>query len=480
MKKVLLLFLLFQSLLFGCAACQLMTPTAEVQLKLNIEKTKLKSINVRWIFADSFVQTLLLQYDKNDNAQLDTDELKEIKTSMLEYLLTDEITMATQLKFASNAEVEAVLRKLKFTNFVISMQDNNLILTFDINENIKIQNNALLSLSFNDPNNFFAFIVTDVELNSKEFSYEPNLYLFSASLVFKEKALINSYEKEEIIPKATEDNETKEIQKLAPSTGKSQQENLLIESLNKVKELFTSIKDETNPLTYLTLLLFAYVYGLIHALGPGHGKTLVASYFLSNERSYTKALFVSLAIGVVHTFSAFILTLIIYFGVNSFLSQFMQDSVTLTTKISALIIIAIALYLIVKKYRAYRVMNKLTANNSVLMNFSKTPHPSTCGCGSCTVEESSTDFALIVSAGIIPCPGTTTIFIFALSLGLYFAGFLAALTMSLGMSTIIYASALLSVSIRQKTSLRKGNLKKYLEYSSLGVILILGVLLFLA
>lgn len=478
MKKIVLLFLLLQNLLFGCAACQLMTPTAEAYLKLNIEKTELKSINVRWIFADSFVQTLLVQYDTNDNAHLDADELQEIKTSMLDYLLADNITMALELKFAQSTEEEA-LRQPKFSNFIITMQDNNLVLTFDINENIKIQNDALLSLSFNDPNNFFAFIVTDVELKSEEFSYEPNLYLFSASLVFKEKAVLNSQEKEEIVPKAVEVNASKEVQKVAPIAGKSQQENLLIESLNKVKELFTSIKDETNPLTYLTLLLFAYVYGLIHALGPGHGKTLVASYFLSNERSYTKALFVSLAIGVVHTFSAFILTLIIYFGVNSFLSQFMQDSVTLTTKISALIIIAIALYLIVKKYRAYKAFKKEEQNSLSKMSFTTTPHPSTCGCGTCKVEENSTDFALIVSAGIIPCPGTTTIFIFALSLGLYFAGFLAALTMSLGMSTIIYASALLSVSIRQKTSLRKGNLKKYLEYGSLIIILILGILLFL-
>ena len=88
--------------------------------------------------------------------------------------------------------------------------------------------------------------------------------------------------------------------------------------------------------------------------------------------------------------------------------------------------------------------------------------------------------ALIISAGIIPCPGTVTIFIFSLSLGLYYAGFLSALVMSLGMSTIIFFSAILSVLIRKKTSETNSNLKMYLEYGSLFIILILGfVLLFM-
>ena len=317
---------------------------------------------------------------------------------------------------------------------------------------------------FLDENSFFTFVVTKLEVDSKELSYEPNLYLYTASIVFKQN---------------TPSETIQTTQEIKPAVQESVQVNILKESILKIKELFTSIKDETHPLTYITLLLFAYIYGLIHALGPGHGKTLVASYFLTNDRSYTKALFVSLAIGIVHTFSAFILTLIIYFGVNTFLSQFMQDSVYLTTKISAIIIISIALYLIYTKYKAYKQIKRLESSPVPKMSFSATPHVATCSCASCKVENNSTDLALIISAGIIPCPGTTTIFIFAISLGLYFAGFLSALVMSLGMSTVIYFSALLSVSIRKKTLLKNSNLKKYLEFGSLTIILLLGFLLLL-
>ena len=52
--------------------------------------------------------------------------------------------------------------------------------------------------------------------------------------------------------------------------------------------------------------------------------------------------------------------------------------------------------------------------------------------------------------------------------------------MSLGMSTIIFFSAILSTIARKKTSQRNENLKKYLEYLSLAIIFTLGVLLLFA
>jgi len=471
MKKLLFFafffFLFSQNILYGCAACQLMTPTAEIKLHLNIEDKIVQKIHADWIFSDTYTSSLLVQYDANRDGILNTKEMQDVKKAMLDYLL--ENNMLTQVRFAKNANNdEALTLTPKFTNFSLEQKESILYFSYDINLDLALQNDALLSLVFSDNNGFFAFVVTDLFIDSQEFYYEKNLYLFTASIVFKDH-LIEPQE----LPKQTQTQQTKEImQTKETNTSASLQSNLLQESITKIKSLFESIKDEKNPLGYLSLLLFAYIYGLIHAIGPGHGKTLVASYFLSNERSYLKALFVSLAIGVVHTFSAFLLTLFIYYSVDTFLSQFMKDTVYITTKISAVTIIAIALYLFYTKYKAY----KKNASAKVF-NFATSPHASTCGCGSCKVDKNSTDFALIVSAGIIPCPGTISIFIFSLSLGLYYAGFLAAFVMSIGMSSIIFISAIISVILRKKTLNKNENLKKYLEYASLSVILILGMVL---
>ncbi len=452
-----------------------MVPTAELHIDLQTKENRINNIRMEWHFSDLYSDEMINQYDKNQNKVLDKNELDVILKAMLVYLKPKE--MLTKIQYAKNDTNATTPIKPEYKNFTIAMTDGFLVFTYDSNVNLAIEDKSSLSLSFEDNESYFAFVATKINVGESQFAHTENLYLFTASVLFSHMPTQNAVAPKEEIKKVQELSQTKVTEVQMPKE-ETFQANILKESITKIKSLFESIKDEKNPLTYLFLLFFAYIYGVIHALGPGHGKTLVASYFLSNERSYSKALFVSLAIGVVHTFSAFILTLIIYFFVNTFLAQFLNDAVFYTTKISALIIILIALYLIYKKYKAY----KLIANSkkSSEFTFSTTPHANTCGCASCKVDTNSTDMALIISAGIIPCPGTVTIFIFSLSLGLYYAGFLSAFVMSLGMSTIIFFSAILSVAIRKKTLNTNSNLKKYLEYGSLSVILILGFVLLLA
>ncbi len=487
MKKLFFIYLLFQTILFGCATCQLMIPTAEIQINLQMEKKKVNNIHIEWHFADLYSAELLKQYDKNRNQILDNNELKAILGAMLDYLKPKE--MLTKIQYSDNDSKEPTIIKPKYENFDIQMLNGFLVFTYDSEVDIEIKDKSTISLAFEDNESYFSFVTTKINVSKNEFShYSENLYLFTASILFSDMQTQSKPQpKEEIKATLQEANQTKIEEVATPKKEESLQANILKESITKIKSLFESIKDEKNPLTYLFLLFFAYIYGVIHALGPGHGKTLVASYFLSNERSYSKALFVSLAIGVVHTFSAFLLTLVIYFFVNTFLAQFLNDTVIYTTKISAIIIIVIALYLIYQKYKVYKKISN--AKKSSGFTFSATHYPkgtsslpltahtATCACASCKVDSNSTDMALIISAGIIPCPGTVTIFIFSLSLGLYYAGFLSAFVMSLGMSTIIFFSAILSVAIRKKTADTNSNLKKYLEYASLSVILILGFIL---
>jgi len=468
MSKLFLFLLLFTYNLFACATCALMVPTAEVDLKLDIKDKTLNNIDFTWSFSDIYTEELKSQYDKNKNNILDANELKIILDIKKEYLQNKD--MLTSITFINIANGSKVL-KPDYKNYKLYVKDKRLILTFDADIGIFLEDKSKLFMRFEDDEGFFVFNVANVEIDKEEISFTKNIYLFTANLLFSHSAPIQ----EEGI--STELNTPVDIKKeeIKPKEVSSfTQENILKKSIERIKALFESIKDEQNPFAYISLLLFAYMYGVIHALGPGHGKTLVASYFLTNDKSYSKALFISLAIGVVHTFSAFLLTVAIYFFLDVLFAQFVDNAVFYTTKISAMIIIFIAVYLLLKKHKAYKEMRK------VQYSFSTAPHPNTCGCGSCKVDKDSTDAALIISAGVIPCPGTITIFIFSLSLGLYYAGFLAALVMSLGMSTIIFFSAILSVLVRKKTTDNNVGFKKFLEYGSLIIILTLGLILLFA
>ncbi|WP_324172277.1 DUF1007 family protein [Sulfurimonas sp.] len=473
MKKFILsYFLIFQTLLFGCATCQLMIPSAEVDIDLIVENKKLTNIHVEWKFSDIYSNEIVKQYDKNKNAKLDKDELNSILKAKLDYLVPKQ--MLTKIQYANYEDNYSSVIRAEYKNFDIKMIDNILLFSYEAYLDLEIKEKMMLSFLFEDDESFFNFMTSSIDVNGSELYYEKNLYLFTASIFFSYSSL-EKIQKEVKIVKEKHKAKITEPLKQENSKIETIQENLLKSSISEIKSLFESIKDEKNPFTYMLLLFFAYIYGAIHALGPGHGKTLVGSYFLSNDRSYSKALFISLAIGIVHTFSAFLLTLVIYYIVDTFLAKFIDKSLYYTTKISALVIISIALYLIYNKYRAYK-KSKIVLEYS----FSENPHVPTCSCNSCKVDNNSTDMALIISAGIIPCPGTVTIFIFSLSLGLYYAGFLSAFVMSLGMSTIIFLSALISVAIRKKTSNYNDNLKKYLEYASLGIILLLGLFLLIA
>ncbi|MCW8837409.1 MAG: DUF1007 family protein, partial [Thiovulaceae bacterium] len=466
--------ILFSYKLFACATCALMVPTAEVTINLNIENKTLKNIDFLWTFSDIYTKEITTQYDKNKNNKLDADELDTILQIKNNYLTKKD--MLTNIKLTS-ADENITTIQTKFKNMELSVENENLIYKFTTADmSFSLQDKSKLSIVFEDNEDFFSFIVTNLKVSSDNLYYQENLYLFTANIVFSYTPFVktittqkdkNSTEEKPLLLKEQNiDPQAKKIQKKELT-----QENILKDSINKIKSLFEQIKDEKNPLTYIALLLFAYMYGVVHALGPGHGKTLVASYFLTNERSYTKALFISLAIGIVHTFSAFLLTVAIYFFLDVLFAQFVDNAVFYTTKISALIIIFIALYLLMQKYKVYKELQ------NPIYSFSTTEHPKSCGCGSCKVDKNSTDAALIISAGLIPCPGTITIFIFSLSLGLYYAGFLSALVMSLGMSTIIFFSAILSVYLRKKTSNANMGLKKFLDYGSLFIILILGFIL---
>lgn len=468
-KKIILLFLLLLQFGYGCASCMLMVPSVQVDANLHIREKELDLIDFTWHFSDVFTKELLLQYDKNDNKILDKEELDIILQAKLDYLVPK--NMLTTIQYTDENASEASDLQLSFKNYTLIVVNDSLVFSYQTKLQQEIADNGSLGITLVDDEGYFTFRMKELTLNKCDFAYSKNLYLFTASILFQDKSLIH-----EITDPLVAEEREKPVISAIEEKEENFQEGLLKSSMGKIKSLFESIKDEKNPMTYMLLLFFAFVYGVIHAMGPGHGKTLVASYFLSNDRSYSKALFISLAIGVVHTFSAFILTLVIYFLVNTLLAQFLDDTVYYTTKISALIIIAIALYLIYKKYQLYRQIEE--DKKDPRFKFGTSPvHISTCGCTSCKVDKNSTDTALIISAGIIPCPGTITLFIFAISTGLYYAGFISALVMSLGMSSVIFFSALLSTVIRKKVHKSSDRLKKYLEFLSLMLILILGAVL---
>src|SRR5690606_30250520 len=59
----------------------------------------------------------------------------------------------------------------------------------------------------------------------------------------------------------------------------------------------------------LTLILLSFVYGVLHAAGPGHGKAVISSYVIANRETARRAVAISFASAMVQGFSAVSLVL---------------------------------------------------------------------------------------------------------------------------------------------------------------------------
>lgn len=222
-----------------------------------------------------------------------------------------------------------------------------------------------------------------------------------------------------------------------------------------ISSTIKSINNENSMTLSLSLLGIAFIYGLVHAAGPGHGKSLVAFYFASNKNDYKKAFQVGFLISVIHAISALFLTFGIFFLLKTMFRKHFNDFSEITMMFSAVLIILIGFYLI---WHAYKHKKDKEENLS---------------------QKSKNIYMLSLSVGIVPCPGVMTIVLFCIMLGHLTLGIFSAIAMSIGMGLTISIAGIFAIALNKKTSGVLG-IKAYIfEIIGAILVLILGIFLLL-
>lgn len=103
-------------------------------------------------------------------------------------------------------------------------------------------------------------------------------------------------------------------------------------------------KGETSSLGIF--LLICFIYGLLHALGPGHGKTIVVSYFLARKGNFLHGVGLGTSITTIHTFSAVALLFILYGVANAAIFPIFESSRIFIEKASYVLIILTGILLL--------------------------------------------------------------------------------------------------------------------------------------
>jgi nickel/cobalt transporter (NicO) family protein len=243
----------------------------------------------------------------------------------------------------------------------------------------------------------------------------------------------------------------------------------------------------------------SFIYGVLHAAGPGHGKAVLASYMVANRRALRR--------GIVLSFLAALLQAAVAVALVGILSLVfrttaigMRDGAALIEKVSYVGVAGLGLWLTWRKGRAFlatwrerprspevfsptfafagaeeggptRSLYRLGASSCAAhepvtggrSSFACTaeaddaahlhgpncghfhaPDPATLGEGFSWRESVST----VIAAGARPCSGAILVLVFSLAQGIFFAGIASTVVMALG--TAITTAALAAVAVLAK------------------------------
>ena len=81
---------------------------------------------------------------------------------------------------------------------------------------------------------------------------------------------------------------------------------LILAHVESPNRLTTLLNGQLTPIAIATGIVIAYVFGAVHALSPGHGKTLVGAYLVGSRGTPQAALWLGLTTTMTHTLGGFI------------------------------------------------------------------------------------------------------------------------------------------------------------------------------
>jgi len=190
------------------------------------------------------------------------------------------------------------------------------------------------------------------------------------------------------------------------------------------------IREDPWGSAFWSYLGLAFAYGVVHALGPGHGKAFVGTYFLSRKASVKQGLMVGSVMSFLHVLSAIILVMGVYFIFKTGGMGPLDQAEARMQKISAGLIFLVGLFLAWKSGRAML-------------------HGSAGGCGCCSTRaDNKSLLSLALAVGLVPCPGAALILFFSITLDIMFAGLVAMVFLAAGLTLVTASFALAALFAR--------------------------------
>jgi ABC-type nickel/cobalt efflux system permease component RcnA len=229
-----------------------------------------------------------------------------------------------------------------------------------------------------------------------------------------------------------------------------------------------------------TLASLSFLYGIFHAAGPGHGKVVVASYILADEREVRRGILVAFLSALAQAITAItavgLLSLIL--GLTH---RTTAGAVPYIERASFVLIACLGAWLILRAVRGGHGHSH-DHHHDHAHEHAHLPTPAELKKAKGFKEMA----AMILSVGLRPCSGAVLVLLFAVTQGAFLIGAASALIMSLGTAITVSVLAVLTVfsknaalAIARRTdSPWAARIEPILMAGGGAIILLFGVLLF--
>ena len=201
----------------------------------------------------------------------------------------------------------------------------------------------------------------------------------------------------------------------------------------------------------LSLVIFSLLYGVLHALGPGHGKVVIATFLATHPARVKTSIRLTLLASLLQGSVAIGLVTVMLVILQTSSRQLHLSSFWLE-KGSYLLVIGLG---VLMGYRALRALWRALRPRPAPLFRAFQPHhqhDAQCGCGHAHLPTPQqmqgsvslkTQLLVVVSMGLRPCSGAIMMLLFAKVIGVYGWGVLSAAVMALGTALTISAIGVL-------------------------------------
>ena len=229
------------------------------------------------------------------------------------------------------------------------------------------------------------------------------------------------------------------------------------------------LDNESSAPYILLVLLIAIFLGVMHALSPGHGKTVVAAYLVGTQGVPIHAIALGLIVSITHTGTVFMLGLLALIAAQNLV---LLEIFPVLELLSGLLILTLGLILVINRWRFFQAQKQKRGNEesalkirrqqkgkqAILINQpikeegpSHSHDPKKFGAipkrGFDTDEGNIIQWrsliALGISSGLIPCPNAIAILLISVAVNQILFGLSMIAAFSLGMALTLMAIGLL-------------------------------------